>query len=281
MHPYPSLNRLDRALAWLDAHEPQCAAIVRAHADRIEDFMGLQHYAHRCERVYSADRWCLTGESGVFTDPFYSPGSDFIGVSNELITEMILREREGVDIRRHAAVFNRFYLRLFDAYIKVYERQYPIMGNARVMTAKVAWDNACYWAVTALLYFQRRYRSLPFLESIDQPHAPLLPAARADAGLPARLASRGHVAADARLCQRHRRGRAARAAERPRPPIDDDSLRRKIEENLAWLERFADAIRGLADTTPDPADQRTIIPVLPGAASPGDGAEMLSAGRMA
>ena len=41
------------------------------------------------------------------------------------------------------------------------------MGNAQVMTAKAAWDNACYWAISALLYFQRRYRDPAFMASID------------------------------------------------------------------------------------------------------------------
>ena len=41
------------------------------------------------------------------------------------------------------------------------------MGNAQVMTAKVAWDNACYWAITALLFFQRRLRQPEFMASIE------------------------------------------------------------------------------------------------------------------
>jgi urea transport system ATP-binding protein len=60
--------------------------------------VALRHFAHGCERVYSADRWLLTGEAGVFTDPFYSPGSDFIAMSNELITDLIIRDRRGEDI---------------------------------------------------------------------------------------------------------------------------------------------------------------------------------------
>ena len=63
--------------------------------------------------------------------------------------------------------FNRTYLRLFDAFIRLYEGQYPIMGNAQVMMAKITWDNACYWGVTALLFFQRRYRRPQFIESIE------------------------------------------------------------------------------------------------------------------
>ena len=167
MHPYPTINRLDRLYAWLDEHEPQAAEVCRDHDDLVEDFLGLNHYPHGCARVYSNERWALTGEAGVFTDPFYSPGSDFIGVGNDLITEMILRDGDGVDIRRHAAAFNVIYLRLFEAFTKVYENQYQIFGHARVMTAKVAWDNACYWGVSALLFFQRKYRDYAFIQSID------------------------------------------------------------------------------------------------------------------
>ena len=167
MHPYGTLNRLDKAYAWLDAYEPQAAEIVRAVDDKVEDFLGLQHYAHGCAQVFSQDRWCLTGEAGVFTDPFYSPGSDFIGIGNSMIAELILREHDGGHPAPEAALFNRVYLALFEAYIKVYEGQYPIMSNARVMSAKVAWDNGCYWWVTALLFFNRKYRDAAFLASIE------------------------------------------------------------------------------------------------------------------
>ena len=33
-------------------------------------------------RRLSAERWALVGEAGAFADPFYSPGSDFIGYGN-------------------------------------------------------------------------------------------------------------------------------------------------------------------------------------------------------
>ncbi len=66
-----------------------------------------------------------------------------------------------------AEAFNTMHLRLFDAFIRLYDGQYPLMGNAQVMTAKVAWDNAAYWSVTALLFFQRRFRQLEFMAAID------------------------------------------------------------------------------------------------------------------
>ena len=141
--------------------------MVESLEDRLEDFLALKHYAHGCERVISPDGWSLVGEAGVFTDPFYSPGSDFIAIGNDLTTDLIIRTAAGEDVTARAEAFNANYLRLYEAFLRLYDGQYRLMGNAQVMTAKAAWDNACYWAISALLYFQRRYRDPAFMASID------------------------------------------------------------------------------------------------------------------
>ena len=92
LHPFARINRFERALDWLREFEPQCADVVEAHAAELEDFLALQHFAHGCARVFSADRWALVGEAGVFTDPFYSPGSDFIAMGNDYVTDLIVRD---------------------------------------------------------------------------------------------------------------------------------------------------------------------------------------------
>ena len=119
------------------------ASVVERVPATLEDFLALQHYAHGCARVFSPDRWALIGEAGVFTDPFYSPGSDFIAMGNDCITDLIVaRAPAARTSSARAEAFNTTYLRLFDAFIRLYDGQYPLMGNAQVMTAKVAWDNA-------------------------------------------------------------------------------------------------------------------------------------------
>ncbi len=117
--------------------------------------------------MFSPDGWSLVGEAGVFTDPFYSPGSDFIAIGNDCAADLIVRTARGEDIRERAEAFNTNYLRLFDAFLRLYSGQYPLMGNAQVMTAKAAWDNGAYWAITGLLYFQRRYTHPEFMQSIE------------------------------------------------------------------------------------------------------------------
>lgn len=162
LHPHGEMNRFDRAVAWLEKHEPQCAEAVKAKQDRLQDFCVLRHYAHDCQQVFSADRWALTGEAGVFVDPFYSPGSDFIGLSNTIVTTLILKELQGEPIAQDVDLYNRIYLDTFHSYIGTYEDKYPLMGNAQVMTSKVVWDFSIYWGVNALIFFHNKSQDLAF-----------------------------------------------------------------------------------------------------------------------
>jgi flavin-dependent dehydrogenase len=248
MHPFSRINRFERALDWLREFEPQCALIAEKHANDLEDFLALRHFAHSCERVFSRDRWALVGEAGVFTDPFYSPGSDFIAMGNDYVTDLIVRDVAGEDIVRRAESFNTMYLRLFEAFIRLYDGQYRIMGNAQVMTAKIAWDNACYWAISALLYFQRRYRRPEFIDSIDSLmrrffvlHARMQSFLRewdlADTG--AQYSHSSHNVVSVHLL-RHLQ------ASLGDPLMDDEALRRRLEDNYALLETFARTWQAMA-----------------------------------
>jgi flavin-dependent dehydrogenase len=241
LHPFARVNRFERALDWLREFEPQCADIAEAHASELQDFRALQHFAHGCARVFSSDRWALVGEAGVFTDPFYSPGSDFIAIGNDYVTDLIIRDGRGEDITARAETFNATYLRFFDAFIRLYDGQYPIMGNAQVMTAKVAWDNACYWAISALLFFQQRLRRPEFMTSIDPLmrrfsvlHARMQQFLRAwdraDAGSVYMLAAANVVDVD--FLRRLQAGLGD-------PMMDDEALRERLDANFALLERFA------------------------------------------
>lgn len=168
IHPFKQINRRERALSWLKAHEPQCASAISE--DKILDFRVLKRYAHSCKHVFSTDRWCITGEAGVFTDPFYSFGFDLIAISNIFITNLIVRELSGEKIEQHVEFYNRFYLDMaFETVLDQYQNQYFFMGNAQVMTAKIVWDFAWYWATLALLIFHpKQLADLDFMLSIKE-----------------------------------------------------------------------------------------------------------------
>jgi flavin-dependent dehydrogenase len=264
-HPYTRINRFDRALDWLHEYEPQCADLVEQYADRLEDFLALRHFAHGCQQVYSRDRWALIGEAGPFTDPFYSPGSDFIAMGNDFTTELILRDHAGEDIGPLVAASNDLYLRLYDGFLRLYEGQYPIMGNGQVMTCKVAWDNACYWSITALLFYQGRLRDAGFMASTGDLmrrffvlHARMQQLLRAWHDADERLFGPGFTSVVA--LDRLRELQAELGDVRD----DDETLRQRLEVNFAWLERFAAAIRSMAiDSAPGARSLERILPIGP------------------
>ncbi|MDF0531687.1 tryptophan 7-halogenase [Tsukamurella sp. 8F] len=158
-HPFRDFNRLDKALEWLRVKEPQCAALIDEHRDAIQDFHVMRDYAYSCDKVFSGDeRWCLTGESALFLDPLYSPGLDLIAIGNGLVVDLISRSQRGEDVTALAAIHDRLFRSVTEIWLAIYQGQYRLMGNARVMSSKVIWDTAFYWGVFGLLFFQDKFR---------------------------------------------------------------------------------------------------------------------------
>ena len=158
MHSFGEMNRFELALNWLHEHEPQCAEDIERHKDELQDFRVMKNYSYGCKQVFSDERWCLIGEAGVSLDPLYSPGGDLMAIANSLVSDLITNALDGEDIEDRAAIHNQLFLLFANSWLSTYERQYPLMGNAQIMTAKVIWDTAVYWAVPGLLYFHDKLR---------------------------------------------------------------------------------------------------------------------------
>ena len=156
-HPIRELSSLDKALEWLTTHEPQCAEKILSVRDKVQDFGVLKNYSHDCKRVFSSKRWYLTGEAGVFLDPFYSPGSDFIALSNSFISRLILDGHRGTSTKSKTRFFNNLYLSFYRNTLEIFDKQYPVFGHPQIMPMKIVWDQAVYWALLAYLYFQGKF----------------------------------------------------------------------------------------------------------------------------
>jgi len=163
LHDFESLKSFDGAMAWLAEHQPRCHRAVREAGGELQDFRYLRHFSHGSRAVYSGRRWALTGEAGVFLDPFYSPGSDFIAISNTYVTDLVVREMAGENITRRAKLYERNYFSFYESSLALYRGQYPLFGHFRAMSAKTVWDYAYYWGVLALLFFARRTTDLGFI----------------------------------------------------------------------------------------------------------------------
>ena len=168
IHPLAQFRTYEDSLRWLDTYEPQCGSIVRAACKEPADFLAIKHYAHKCTRVLSPNRWAITGDAGVFIDPLYSPGSDFIGIQNTFITDCIIRDYNRERFIGRCEVYNNLYLQLTDSVLKTFLNQYPLFGNPRVMPLKVVWDYAVYWGFLAFLVVQDRLCDIGVLKTVEE-----------------------------------------------------------------------------------------------------------------
>lgn len=167
IHPFEELSELDRMVDWLKRHEPQLGAAVEPRLGDVEDFLRVQDFAYGCERVFSPKRWCLVGEAGAFADPFYSPGSDFIGYGNTFTADLITRDLDGEDVSERLEFYDDFYLRTFDYAIAKYEDLYPVFGNVWVAAHKLYWDAFFNHAGVVLLMIKDKVGDYEFMKSVD------------------------------------------------------------------------------------------------------------------
>ncbi len=166
LHPSSSLDSFEKVLAWLDRHQPRLASEVREKQHLLQDFAYLRRFSYNCKQLFSADRWALTGESGVFLDPFYSPGSDFIAIANTYITDLIARDTGGEDIGKLARIYERFFKSFYDSTLSLYQDQYPMFGNPTVFPVKIIWDYTYYWGILCQIFFQRRLTDVRILSKV-------------------------------------------------------------------------------------------------------------------
>lgn len=166
VHALRDMNSVDKALLWLEQHEPECAASIRAHREKVQDFLAIKKMSRGARQVFSADRWGLVGEAAAFLDPFYSPGSDFIAIGNTMVGKLIEDDLAGRSIEHLAPALQSVFLTLFQNNLLTYRDQYPLFGNPRIMALKFVWDYTVYWGFPALLYFNGKLTDVGFIQSL-------------------------------------------------------------------------------------------------------------------
>ena len=157
LHPLDQINSFDKAMAWFKSYQPQLFEVLDGQREKLQDFAFFKHFSYKCKKLYSGThRWTITGEAGVFLDPFYSPGSDFIAISNTFITELIDIDRVEGATAMMSEVYEQIYFSLYDNMMTLYQDQYKIFGDPEVLPIKVLWDYTYYWGVMCPLFFQNK-----------------------------------------------------------------------------------------------------------------------------
>ncbi len=167
-HGFSELHNFEKALSWLEHHEPQLARVLAPHLDKRMDFRAIRNCAYDSKQIFSHHRWCLLGESGMFLDALYSPGTDFIALANNFATDLVVRDMAGESIENVARVYDRVFSSLARTFSATYYRQYSILGNPPVMTTKFVWDLAMYWGGIALLFFREGITDPEAIEELTE-----------------------------------------------------------------------------------------------------------------
>lgn len=150
-HPLETFQTRDKAMEWLQAHEPEFAAHLKGY--EMLDFAAMKNYSHSSSRVFSADRWACTGDAGVFADPMYSPGTDLIAFANCCISWMVGEDSAGRLTPEKVEEKNRFLISLSELLTRSIQVNYHLLGCSQAMGAKLFWDITAGWAVVQPLLF--------------------------------------------------------------------------------------------------------------------------------
>lgn len=163
LHDFDSIKSYQKTLNWLHQHEPQCARMIQHKKPR--DFLCLQQLALQSKQLYSDQGWFISGDAGLFADPLYSSGNDFIAINNTLITDLISGDYNQDEFQQHLQFNQKLMNKLFLGFMQIYQNQYPILGNSRIMTLKIIWDFSIYWGSVALIFIQNRLDNYSFMQS--------------------------------------------------------------------------------------------------------------------
>lgn len=166
LHPLERMDTFDKAMLWLQTWQPRLFDALDGKRHRLQDFAFLRNFSYGCKQVFSDRRWALTGDAGLFLDPFYSPGSDFIAVANTYICDLVGRDRAGLALAARAQLYDQIYHSFYESTLALYTDQYPLFGDPEVLPVKVIWDYSYYWGVLAQIFFQRRLTDLALLGSL-------------------------------------------------------------------------------------------------------------------
>ncbi len=169
LHPLDTIDTFDKAMAWFATYQPRLYEALDGKRHLLQDFAFLKHFSHGCKQVFSGrQRWAMTGEAGLFLDPFYSPGSDFIAIGNTYITDLIAQDRAGRPLEARAQLYDQIYHSFYESTLALYQDQYALFGDPEVLPVKVIWDYAYYWGVLSQIFFQQRLTDLHALGSLKR-----------------------------------------------------------------------------------------------------------------
>ncbi len=277
IHPFETINSFERSMDWLRRFQPRVARELEDKRGLLQDFIAFRRFSYGCRRLFSADRWAITGEAGLFLDPFYSPGGDFIAIGNTYITDLITRDFAGEPCGPRARIYEQFFKSIYESMLTIYTDQYGMFGNPRVLPVKVLWDYTYYWGVLCQMFFQRRLTDLAALTELRPELTGAMALNGAMQPFMRAWSERSPRDNPAVMLDQASLGWFAELNRGLRDPLDDSQFRQRVRDTTAQLSALADQIARTACAECPALDAGAVIPLLRATARPNDGPMLFDA----
>ena len=158
------IRKKEGFLSFLAEHQAVWSLLAKAELIDIKSF---GHFTYNTKQFFNENRWGLSGESAVFTDPFYSPGSDFIALENDFLSDLILRDDQGEPpeiLKARVNLYNQYMQFRYEASMRLYRNLYSLFGCFDLLQMKWQFDFALYYHVWLSQYMQDLHLQEAFLK---------------------------------------------------------------------------------------------------------------------
>jgi len=160
LFPAAEVNTPQKLVQWVCREFPLFARDLPHR--KILDHGSFRTFSYDCAETFGAAKWALSGESGRFSDPLYSPGSDLIALHNTLITDLILTP-DGSTRAAKVPLYETLVRSLYQAYVPSYAESYDVLGDQEVFALKYTWELAIYFVFYVFPFINNLFTDQKFL----------------------------------------------------------------------------------------------------------------------
>lgn len=159
LYPHEKFSTSEKMLRWICEEFPLFQGDLPKR--KILDGARFTEFSYDCKQTISPAKWAMSGMSGRFSDPLYSPGSDLIAFHNTFIVDAIL-ETDPDQLKLKAEIYEAMMKVIYDAYVPSYCVSYDALGDQEIFTLKYGWELAVYFAFYAFPFINDLFTNLRF-----------------------------------------------------------------------------------------------------------------------
>jgi len=166
------VNRQEKLLKWIFSEFPLFGDSLKDK--KIIDFTTINNFAYDCKKTLSTEGWAITGVSGRFNDPLYSPGADTIAIQNSAITELI-NTKLNSEMEKKISYYEPLFQVLFHSFLPTYYSSYDALGDSETFALKYTWELSVYFSFYVFPFTNDLFLNPDFLDRYFQRIATLGP----------------------------------------------------------------------------------------------------------